>query len=136
MRRYLRDLHLGRIDPRTLGFRVARPGAAEPDFAELQQTAAAAVRLPQMAADLRPQLGQYTMLREALARYRVLAADNSLAPTKRGEAYGGAAVLHRLLVALGDLPTDTPPPTVHDPEPDDATLANGPRRFPARHGCG
>ena len=140
MRRYLHDVHFGRVDPREMGFRVARPGAAAPDFAALLQTAAAAGRLPQMAAELRPQLGQYAKLREALARYRVLAADGSLgqvpvvAPVKRGEAYAGAAALHRLLVALGDLPADTPPPTVHEPEPEGSTLAKGLRRFQARHG--
>ncbi|HYN64986.1 MAG TPA: L,D-transpeptidase family protein [Candidatus Limnocylindrales bacterium] len=136
MRRYLHDLHLGRIDPRALGFRVARPGAAAPDFAALLQAAAAAGRLPQVVAELRPRLGQYAKLREALARYRVLAADGSLgrlpvaAPVKPGEAYRGGAALHQLLVALGDLPADAPPPT----DCDDAALAEGVRRFQTRHG--
>ena len=141
MQRYLRDIHRGRIDPRTLGFRLALPGTAAPDFAALLQTAAAAGRLPQMAAELRPRLGQYAKLREALARYRDLAADGSLGhlpvatpvkSMKPGEAYSGAAALHRLLVALGDLqaPADTPPLT----EPDDAMLADGLRRFQVRHG--
>ena len=135
MRRYLHDLHLGRIDPKALGFRVARPGAAAPDFAALLHAAAAAGRLPQAVAELRPRLGQYTKLREALARYRVLAADGSLvhlpfaAPVKRGETYRGGAELHRFLVALGDLPADAPPT-----EGDDATLAEGVSRFQNRHG--
>ena len=136
MRRYLHDLHLGRIDPRALGFRVARPGAAAPDFAALLQAAAAAGRLPQMVAELRPRLGQYTKLRDALARYRVLAADGTLghlrvvAPTKRGEIYCGGAALHRLLLALGDLPPDAAQFT----DCDDATLVEGLRRFQTRHG--
>ena len=136
MRRYLHDLHLGRINPRALGFRVARPGAAAPDFAVLLQVAAAAGHLPQVVAELRPQLGQYAKLREALARYRVLAADGSLghlpvtAPVKRGETYLGGAALHRLLVALGDLPADAPPPT----DREDAMLTEGVRRFQNRHG--
>ena len=140
MRRYMHDVHLGRVDPRALGFKVVRPGAAGPDFAALLQAAAAAGRLPQMTNELRPQLAQYAMLREALARYRVLAADGSLGrlpvtlPVKRGEAAAGATTLHRLLVALGDLPADTQTPTVHDPESDDAALADGVRRFQARHG--
>ena len=33
MRRYLHDVHFGRVDPRALGFRLARPSAAAPDFA-------------------------------------------------------------------------------------------------------
>ncbi|HEY8708458.1 MAG TPA: L,D-transpeptidase family protein [Burkholderiaceae bacterium] len=136
MRRYLHDLHLGRIDPRALGFRVARPGAAAPDFAALLQAAAAAGRLPQLVAELRPQLGQYAKLREALARYRVLAADSSLghlpvvAPTKRSEIYCGDVALHRLLRALGDLPADAAPPI----DCNDATLVDGLRRFQTRHG--
>ncbi len=136
MRRYLRDLHLGRIDPRTLGFRVARPSAAAPDFAALLQAAAAARRLPQLVAELRPQLGQYTKLREALARYRVMAADSSLgplpvvAPTQRGEIDCGDGALHRRLRALGDLPADVAPP-IHC---DDTTRADGLRRFQTRHG--
>ena len=140
MQRFLRDLHLGRIDPRTLGFRVVRPDAAAPDIAALLQAAVAAGRLPLLAAELRPRLGQYGKLREALARYRALAADGSLghlpavAPTKRGEADGGAAALHRLLVALGDLPVEAPPPSERDPNADDATLAEGVRRFQQRHG--
>ena len=136
MRRYLHDLHLGRINPRALGFRVARPGAAAPDFAALLQAAAAAGRLPQVVAELRPQLGQYAKLREALARYRVLAADGSIghlpvaAPVTRGETYRGGAALHRLLVALGDLPADALPPT----DCGDAMLTEGVRRFQNRHG--
>ena len=139
MRHYLHHLHLGRIDPRTLGFRVVRPDAAAPDIAALLQAAVAAGRLPLLAAELRPRLGQYGKLREALARYRASAADGSLghlpalAPTKRGEADGGAAALHRLLVALGDLPADAPPPSERDPNADDAALAEGIRRFQQRH---
>ncbi len=136
MRRYLHDLHFGRVDPRALGFRLARPGAAAPDIDALLQTEAAAGRLPQMAAELRPRLGQYAKLREALARYRDLAADGSLGhlsalvPVKPGAADDGAAALHRLLVALGDQPADAPPPT----DRNDAALAEGLGRFQARHG--
>ena len=135
MHRYLHDLHFGRIDPRALGFRVARTGAAAPDFAALLQAAAAAGHLPQAVAELRPQLGQYAKLREALARYRALAADGSLShlpvavPVKRGEPYYGGAALHRLLLAVGDLPADAAPPI----DCNDATLAEGLRRFQTRH---
>ena len=136
MLRYLHDLHLGRVDPRALGFPAARAGAAAPDFAALLYAGAAAGRLPEAAAELRPRLGQYAKLREALARYRVLAADAMLAhppfatAAKRGETYRDGAVLHRLLTALGDLPPDAPSPTAGD----DATLAAGVSRFQNRHG--
>lgn len=78
MRRYLHDLHLGRVDPKALGFRIARPGVVAPDFAAMLHAAAAAGRLPQVVAELRPRLVQYAKLRSALTRYRVLAADGSL----------------------------------------------------------
>ena len=136
MRRYLHDLRLGRLDPRTLGFRVARASEAAPDVAALLRAAAAAGRLPQLVAELRPQLGQYAKLRDALARYRVLAADGTLsqlpvaAPTKRGEVHCGGVALHRLLRALGDLPADAAPPF----DCNDATLVDGLRRFQTRHG--
>ena len=87
-------------------------------------------------AELRPQLGQYAKLRDALARYRVLAADGTLsqlpvaAPTKRGEVHCGGVALHRLLRALGDLPADAAPPF----DCNDATLVDGLRRFQTRHG--
>ena len=54
-----------------------------------------------------------------LARYRSLAADptlESLPPpgttVHPGEPYTGVSALHRLLVAVGDLPADAPVPRV------------------------
>ena len=136
MRRYLHDLNLGRVDARTLGLPVARSSAAAPDFAAVLMAGVAAGRLPEVAAELRPRLGQYAKLREALARYRVLAADGSLAhppfaaAAKRGQSYRDGVALHRLLVALADLPADAPLATAGD----DATLAAGVSRFQDRHG--
>lgn len=139
MQRFLHDLHRGRVDPRSLGFRIERRESEVPDFAALLQAAAAEQRLPRAAADLRPRLVQYGKLREALARYRVLAADSSLVPLptiaparslKIGDAYTGAAALQRRLAALGDLPADTPPAG----ERYDAVLVDGVKRFQARHG--
>ena len=136
MRSYMHDLHLGRIDPRGLGFPLARSGAAAPDFVALLSTGAAAGRLLETVVGLRPQLAQYAKLRAALARYRVLAADRALvhlrfaAAAKRGDTYRDGVALHRLLVALGDLPADAPSPVAGD----DATLAAGVSRFQVRHG--
>ena len=136
MRRFLHDLHLGRVDPRALGFRVARPGARTPDFAALLRAAAVAGRLPQLVAELRPQLGQYAKLREALARYRALAVDGSLrpvamvVPAKRGATECDGAALRRLLIALGDLAADAAAAVdCNDPE-----LVGGLKRFQSRHG--
>lgn len=139
MQRFLRDLHLGRVDPRALGFRVTRaasPAPVAPDFASLLRAAVTEQRLPQLVADLRPRMRQYGRLREALARYRVLATAGltgrlpAQVPVKPGDLYGGAAALQALLVALGDLPVDAPPAGDHY----DATLAEGVGRFQGRHG--
>jgi murein L,D-transpeptidase YcbB/YkuD len=139
MQHFLRDLHRGRIDPRSVGFRVERSDGKSQDFTALLRSAAAARKLPQLVADLRPRLAQYDKLREALARYRVLAADAtlgslpSIAPARSlraNDAYPGAIALQRRLVALGDLSAEAPPPNNRY----DATLAAGVRHFQERHG--
>jgi murein L,D-transpeptidase YcbB/YkuD len=141
MQRLLGDLHRGRVDPRSLGFRVEGREDKGSDIAALLHAAAAAERLPQAMAELRPRLGQYDKLREALAHYRRLAADPSLTPLpsiaparslKAGAAYPGATALHHRLVAMGDLAPDAAPPGANY----DAALAEGVRRFQARHGLG
>ena len=87
---------------------------------------------------LRPQRGQYAKLREALARYRLLAVDDSLrrvamalaVPAKRGATECDGAALHRLLVALGEVAADaTAPVDCNDP-----TLVGGLKRFQSWHG--
>ena len=134
--RYFHDLHAGRVDPRALGFRVATRGIAAPDAAAQLHAAAAAGRLAEAAASLRPRFVQYEKLREALARYRTLASgaaperlpDN--ATVQVGDAYAGAAALQRRLVAYGDLPEAGPAPGPRY----DAALAEGVERFQRRHG--
>ena len=139
MQRYLHDLHRGRVDPRSLGFRVQQRKSEVPDFAVLLHAAVVERRLPQAAADLRPRLRQYGMVREALARYRALAADTSSGPLpsiaparslKTGDAYAGAGALQLRLAALGDLAVDAEPPGDRYA----AALVDGVKRFQARHG--
>lgn len=137
MQRYLYDLHLGRIDPRGLGFRVPPRRTALPDFAALTRSAAAQQSLRETAAQLRPRSWQYGKLRDALARYRTLASDRSLVnvvamagPVKPGDLFDAAEHLQRLLIAFGDLPADAEAPAGrHDP-----ALVQGVRRFQERHG--
>jgi murein L,D-transpeptidase YcbB/YkuD len=134
--RYLRHLHLGRVDPRRLGLRLTV--WTEPhDFAALLGAAIAGGRIPALADGLRPPLAQYRALRATLARYRALAATpmptvpSSRTPIRPGDRYDGADALYRLLEALGDLPADTSAPSSGAYE--DA-LAAGVGRFQARHG--
>jgi murein L,D-transpeptidase YcbB/YkuD len=136
VQRYLRDLHHGRVDPRTVGFRVRFPRPGATDLAARLRSALARQRLPELAAELRPRFAQYGKLREALARYRALDATHRFArltatvPVKPGNAFADATALHALLVALGDLPAGSDPPAGRY---DDA-LAQGVARFQARHG--
>jgi murein L,D-transpeptidase YcbB/YkuD len=136
MQRYLHDLHFGRIDPRSVGFRVPRRADAAADFTAALHAAAGARQLPRLVADLRPRVAQYERLREALARYRALAArrpaDHLTAarPVRPGEALADAAALHRLLVGFGDLPANAPLPAGRY----DSSLAQGVGRFQERHG--
>jgi murein L,D-transpeptidase YcbB/YkuD len=137
MLRYLRHLHLGRIDPRTIGFRlkVATEGH---DFAALLRSALADDRIVETIAELRPPLGQYNALRTMLVRYRSLAGDGSLesppaaAVVRPGEPYAGLDVLYRQLVAFGDLPARTQAAAV--PETYEGALVEGVKRFQIRHG--
>lgn len=107
--RYLRDVHLGRVDPRQLGFRLRLPPDTH-DFVAVLREARAAHRLKAAAAEMRPALGQYDALRQMLGRYRALAASETppLPEPKKGihpgEPYGDIDTLSRRLVAVGDLP--------------------------------
>jgi len=136
--RYFHHVHSGRVDPRTIGLRLSVP-ADHHDFAALLRSAVADHRLTETVADLRPPLEQYGALRPVLTRYRSLAADATLqapppfaAVVHAGEPYEGLGALYRQLVALGDLPAGTPPPsgaTAYE-----GTLVDGVKRFQVRHG--
>ena len=101
MLRYLRHLHLGRIDPRTIGFRLNVPAKGH-DFAALLRSALADDRIAETVAALRPPLVQYNALRTMLRRYRSLAADVSLGSLPAPAADAGA--VERPRGAGGDRP--------------------------------
>ena len=143
MLRYLRHLHLGRVDPRTIGLQLVVP--VEPhDFVLVLRDALQRGRVAELHSDMTPPLMQYQALREMLARYRVLAERTDLAgvplpPTsvKPGDLYDGAGALYAQLLALGDLPADTPPPAGSagsDVMRYADVLVEGVRQFQRRHG--
>ena len=138
MPRYLRHLHSGRVDPRTAGFRIEVP-ADEHDFAAIMRTALAGHRLTETVAEFTPPLAAYRGLRGMLAWYRALAADPSLgslptfvATVRPGDSDAALGLLHRRLVALGDLPADGPAPS--EPFMYSEALVDGVKHFQARHG--
>jgi L,D-transpeptidase YcbB len=134
--RYFRDLHVGRVDPRAIGFRMDAP-ADQHDFATMLRQAVETGRLAEVARELEPPLPQYRALRAALARYRALAArpEESLpAPrtlVRPGDSYAGVDALERRLASLGDLPTDLPASSATRYE---GPIVEGTKRFQKRHG--
>ena len=135
--RYLRHLHLGRIRPKDLGFRVDNGAETERDIELRLQAAVAAGRLQPLVAEMTPPLAQYRHLRDMLARYRSIAAAAPFtalpAVAKKlvpGEAYAGTTALRERLLAFGDLGADVAVSATHY----DETLAEAVRRFQARHG--
>jgi L,D-transpeptidase YcbB len=135
MRRYLRQLHAGRVDPRTVGFRVA-PHPPE-DVGAMLDDAVTSHRVATLSDDLAPSLPLYRELRAALATYRGLAANPALAPPPlpnrsihAGDRSVGLPELRALLIALGDLP----PGGALDPAMYDDGLVEAVKRFQARHG--
>lgn len=137
--RYLRHLHSGRVDPRTVGFRLGAP-ADRPDLAALLRSAAKDGRVIEMAEGLRPPFAQYDALRAMLSRYRLLAlvpdsARGELPPFPSalhpGELYAGLEALRQRLAAFGDLPagaSGTGTTTYEGP------FVDGVKRFQVRHG--
>ena len=136
-RRYLSDLHSGRIDPQQLEENYSRVSWSGFDPDALLISAIADDRLPEAARSAQPPLAQYRELREVLARYRVLTgnpawqkalpppADGKLQP---GQTYPGIAVLSQRLKVLGDLPANGVPPARYE-----GRLVDGVKSFQERH---
>ncbi|MDF3838197.1 L,D-transpeptidase family protein [Cupriavidus basilensis] len=138
MQRYLADLHGGRVDPRRIHENFS--AAPDPHFDPpgYLRGAVAAHRLPEAVREAAPSFPLYGTLRQALARYRALAASPAwqapLPPLPgktltRGQAYAGLPVLTQRLLALGDLPAGTPVPARYE-----GALVEGVKAFQARHG--
>jgi len=138
MRHYLSDLHRGRVDPRRVHADFSLPDEKSFDPDSYLHAAVAANRLPAAIHDAAPAFPLYATLRDALARYRALAAQplwsqplpappgNKL---NNGQPYDGLAPLAQRLEALGDLPPGTPVPTLYS-----GALTTAVQSFQKRHG--
>lgn len=136
--RFLRELHLGRVDPRRHGWK-RRPARVEPDLAALLHQALEAGRLAPAVQALRPAWPAYETLRAALPALRAQAARETPAPLpvfrpslRPGQSHAQAVRVFERLRFLGELPGDAPPPT--DPTRYDPAWEPAVRRFQARHG--
>jgi L,D-transpeptidase YcbB len=152
LRRYVHDLHFGRVSSRRAGFDLPEPRPALDIPALLARLASARDPASELGA-IEPDFAHYRLLLQALHRYRQLAglAQPSLPdPGRRalrvGDDYAGAAALRSWLVALGDLsPAGNVPGDAGAAQASaaqaraatlrlDAGLESGLRRFQARHG--
>ena len=137
MRRYLHDLHYGRVDPASVYANFNVPPKTL-DVAATLHAALLAGNLEQAVKAATPQFPLYQALRPWLARYRALENDPAWntalppLPAKKlvpGEAYAGTARLAARLVSLGDLPKDFVAPERYQ-----GPLVDGVKQFQRRHG--
>lgn len=137
--RYLSDVANGRVPPQEVEphYRVRR---RDPAFAQRLHDAVASNELPALLTAAEPSFALYGRLKRLLAQYRKLAAEPPLRlpvpPSARfkvvvNDRYPAAPTLRALLVRLGDLAPEQAPA---DDDRYTQTLADGVRRFQARHG--
>jgi murein L,D-transpeptidase YcbB/YkuD len=149
IRRYLTDLHDGRVAPAAVNLRHPLPVRPPFDAAAALREALVARDLPAAVRRAAPALAQYERLREALARYRTLvghpawtqplpalplqAPGRARAPAlEPAQPWAGVPMLAARLQALGDL-GDTGQPA-SDPTVLDDTLVAAVQQFQVRHG--
>lgn len=136
--RYLSDVHIGRVNPRTVEFGYD----VTPRKLDLASVVAGALRDGRIARamiEAGPAYQQHKLLEDQLALYRELAADATLAPPAlavkpgkkivAGDALAEAPALARWLTALGDLPADAATSPLYE-----GALVDAVRRFQSRHG--
>jgi murein L,D-transpeptidase YcbB/YkuD len=142
LRRYLTDLHFGRVEAQQLPPGYVPPRRQPFDAAAVLQAAVQNKALSEAARRAAPAIPQYEQLRVALSQYRALVdhpAWSSRLPAlprvdgkpklEPGMAYEGVPLLRSRLIALGDLAADAPSFRVYD----DA-LVEAVRSFQRRHG--
>lgn len=136
--RFAANLHVGRINPRSVGFDLdVMPRRQEVPARVLEMTRNPSPRA--LLADLEPRFPIYQPLKAALVRYRKLALElpkpkfGFPAKFTPGMTHPDVPALRELLVALGDLPEGA-----HGQEASvglyDPVLEQAVKAFQARHG--
>jgi murein L,D-transpeptidase YcbB/YkuD len=134
--RAMRHLHLGRVDPRSLGWRLPTRDESH-DFALMLDAGVASGAPAATITALAPPFALYRRLVAALAVYRRIAAAGPLPPLPvepatvwPGDPYATAALRARL-TAFGDLDAAA---AEGDPGRYEGPVVEGVRRFQHRHG--
>lgn len=137
--RFIKDVHRGRIDPRSVGFHLKPAGSfdAERAVRELAMSPEVATTL----ATFEPRPVPYWRLKAALAKYRAVSREFAAAgfpplPARSvgaGSEYAGAPQLRLFLAATGDL-TAADSPAPDESMRIDASLVAAVQHFQRRHG--
>lgn len=137
--RYVSNLYLGRINPRTVGFGLN----IEPKKLDLTKRVGElshSARVRELIDEMEPQFPVYRPLRDALVRYRRLAGEiphlrfNFPVKFTPGMNHKDVPALRKLLVALGDLKEIEP--GQENSENYSPELAAAVKAFQIRHGLG
>jgi murein L,D-transpeptidase YcbB/YkuD len=137
--RFLSDVHVGRIDPATMGHDLS-VGRIKLDISTTLAHLSSAVDVAVAVDALEPQFSHYALLKKQLSHYRTLANEDGLSDLpalpakslKPGDDYSGAAKLQRLLAALGD--AAAPAPDAPAPQSLSPPLVDALKHFQSRHG--
>jgi len=136
--RYGTDLHLGKVDPKTLHKDFDPERAKHNAGAFLWQKVVAAPSVREVLAPIEPPYPGYQRTLTALQKYLELAKQEVADPLPQvkkpvapGEPYEAAAKLAKRLQFLGDLPASA---SVSDANRYYGELVEGVKRFQARHG--
>ena len=138
--RFLHDLHYGRVNPQNINFNLKPREKKLIDLPQLIKNSLVQNTLADLPSAVEPKLGQYQKLKQALIKYRELAAKapffkfEAKETVHPGKKHPQMAELRRFLMLVGDLPEDK---TVDSPEKtvrysDD--IVAGVKNFQKRHG--
>jgi L,D-transpeptidase YcbB len=130
--RYISDLHIGRINPQSLGFEfnVSNKKLNLPDFVRERLVGGSGLRSELIAVE--PPFKEYQRLRATLQHYIELEKNDDgekvldAGPVSPGDQYAGIAGLAKRLRLLGDLPDSV---TI----PSDAKVYEGPLVDAVKH---
>lgn len=136
MLQFLRHVHVGRVNPRSIGLSMDPPRERH-DYVALLGEALREGTLDEIVNELAPPLDQYRLARTALADYRKRQADSVVEvplqlpiPLKPGDTASTLDALARRLALTGDLAA----PGGNTPARYEGPLVDGVRRFQSRHG--
>jgi murein L,D-transpeptidase YcbB/YkuD len=112
--RFLTHLHFGRVDPQTVGFNLQLPRAPL-DLSALLEGLTTSASMDQLVASVEPQFAHYRLLKQALARYRLLAAGQASATPSEAATAPFAHRIRQIELTLERwrwLPAFTSPPII------------------------